>query len=85
MGSNEKQKQLDRKFKMLSKDKFPSPANCDHLYQTRNYIFELNRIIKHFENKFDYIPSSAQVLFHEFNSKQESMLYDKYKEKYLKE
>ena len=85
MGSDSKRKKLERKFKMMSKDKFPNPSNCTHLHQTRNYIGELNRIIKHFERKFEYVPSSAQVLFHEFNSKQESMLYEKYKQKYQKE
>ncbi|MCG8311079.1 MAG: hypothetical protein MI975_27075 [Cytophagales bacterium] len=82
-GGNSK-KQLDREFKKLTKNKFLSPDNCTQLRQTRACIFELNKIIKHFEKKFDYIPSSAQLLFNEYNTRQEQMLFEKYKKEYIK-
>ena len=85
MGADHKEKKLEKQFKKITKDRFPKPDNCTHLYQTRNYIYELNRIIKHFEKKFDYVPSAAQMLFYKFNSKQERMLFERYKEDYLKE
>jgi hypothetical protein len=84
MGDQRKEKKLEKKFREIAKNKFLSPDNCTHLYQTRSYIYELNRIIKHFESKFDYIPSSAQLLFNEYNTKQERMLYERYKADYLK-
>lgn len=73
-------KKLDKEFKKLTKKKFLSPKQCTQLDQTREYISELNDIIRHFEKKFDYIPSSAQLLFNEYNMKQEKMLFEKYKE-----
>ena len=85
MEDQRKEKKLEKKFRELTKNKFVSPADCTHLYQTRSYIFELNRIIKHFESKFNYIPSAAQLLFNEYNTKQERILFEKYKSDYLKE
>ena len=85
MKGDQIKKQLDKEFKKLTKNKFLSPDSCTQLGQTRTYIYELNKIIRHFEQKFDYIPSSAQLLFNEYNSKQERMLFEKYKEKYIKE
>jgi hypothetical protein len=84
MEDSEHIKKLDKEFKKLIKNKFLSPGSCTQLYQTRSYINELNEIIKHFETKFNYIPSSAQMLFNEYNMKQEKMLYEKYKEEYIK-
>lgn len=77
-------KQINRAFKKLAKRKFPNPDNCTKLEQTRANIFELATIIQHFEKKFEYIPESALLLFYKYNEKQESILFDKYKEEYLK-
>lgn len=85
MNKNDFNKKLEKEFKKLAKNKFLSPEACTQLNQTRAYIFELNRIIMHFEKKFDYVPSSAQLLFNEYNMKQEKMLYQKYREKYSKD
>jgi hypothetical protein len=85
MGDQRIEKKLEKKFKEITKNKFLSPDHCTHLYQTRSYIYELNRIIKHFESKFNYVPSSAQLLFNEYNTKQERMLYEKYKSDYHKD
>lgn len=78
-------KKLDKEFRKLTKDKFVSPDECTQLNQTRAYIFELNKIIRHFEKKFKYIPPSAQLLFNEYNMKQESILFDDYKKEYKKD
>jgi len=85
MNKGELKKKVDKEFKKITKNKFLSPHNCTQLNQTRSYIFELNKIIQHFENKFNYVPSSAQLLFNEYNVKQERMLYEKYREEYVKE
>ena len=85
MKKGEETKRLDKEFKKLAKNKFRSPDSCTHLNQTREYIFELNAIIRHFENKFNYVPSSAQLLFNAYNVKQERMLFEKYKEDYCKD
>ena len=85
MKKSEFNKRLEKEFRKLTKNKFLSPEDCTQLNQTRAYIFELNKIIRHFQQKFDYIPPSAQLLFNEYNLKQEKMLYDKYKEDYLKD
>jgi hypothetical protein len=76
-------KRIDKEFKKITKNKFLSPQNCTQLKQTRAHIFELNRIIHHFERKFNYIPTSAQLLFDEYNTKQEKMLFEKYKDDFL--
>jgi hypothetical protein len=84
MDELDKSKNLEKEFKKLIKNKFLSPNSCTQLDQTRAYINELNQIIRHFETKFNSIPSSAQILFNEYNMKQEKMLYEKYKEEYVK-
>ena len=73
-------KKIDRAFKKHAKNKFLSPQSCTRLSQTRLHIFELNKIIKHLEKKFNYVPSSAQLLFYKYNNKQERMLFEKYME-----
>ena len=78
-------KSIDKEFKKITKNKFPSPQDCTQLNQTRTYIYELNRIIHHFEKKFNYIPNSAQLLFNEYNTRQEKMLFEKYKNDFLNE
>ncbi len=75
-------KKLDQAFNKLAKNKFLDPKNCTKLNQTRSYIFELSKIIQYFESKFQYVPSSARLLFTEYNTKQENMLFEKYKEEY---
>ncbi len=75
-------KKIQKEFKKLTKDKFLSPDQCTELNQTRAYIFELNKIIKHFEKKFDYVPPAAQLLFNEYNMKQERMLFEDYLNEY---
>ena len=85
MNEEENVKKLDKEFRKLTKNKFLSPRSCTQLNQTRAYLSELNEIIKHFEQKFNYVPSSAQLLFNEYNVKQEKMLYEKYKEEFSKE
>ncbi len=78
-------KKVEKKFERIAKNHFRDPEDCTELAETRSYLAELNKIIQHFERKFDYIPSSAQLLFNEYNSKQEQMLFEAYKKKYLKE
>lgn len=85
MSGEEINKRIDKEFKKLTKDKFVSPSRCTQLNQTRAYIFELNKIIKHFEQKFNYIPPSAQLLFNEYNNRQEKMLFDDYLREYSEE
>ena len=85
MKGEKNKKKINKEFKEITKNKFLSPQNCNQLDQTRSYIFELNKIIKHFEQKFGYIPSSAQLLFNEYNVKQEKMLFEKYKDEFIKE
>ncbi|MCK5102409.1 MAG: hypothetical protein KAI99_12850 [Cyclobacteriaceae bacterium] len=75
-------KKIDRVYKKLTKNKFPNPQSCTRLSQTRICIFELNEIIKHFEKKFNYVPTSAQLLFYNYNNKQERLLFEKYKEEF---
>ena len=85
MSGKKLKKRINKEFKKIVKNKFLSPHDCNQLYQTRTYIFELNKIIKHFENKFDHVPNSAQLLFYEYNIKHEEMLYEKYKEEFIKD
>ena len=80
-----KNKKIDKAFKKLAKDKFMNPERCTQLRQTRGYIFELNKMIKHFEKKFNYVPPSAQLLFNDYNTKQESMLFRNYNEEFNKD
>jgi hypothetical protein len=85
MSEDSNRKRVEKEFKKLTKDKFLSPSRCTELYQTRAYIYELNKIIRHFEQKFNYVPPSAQILFNEYNMQQEKMLFDDYKKEYSKD
>lgn len=76
-------KRLEKEFKKLTKNRFLSPENCTQLHHTRECIFELLEIIKHFESKFSYVPSSAQLLFDAYNTKQEKMLFEEYRKVYM--
>ncbi len=80
-----KHKDIEKKFRELIKDKFVSPERCTELNQTRAYLFELARIIRHFEAKFHYVPPSAQLLLNEYNMKQEKMLFRDYLKEYSDE
>lgn len=75
-------KKIDKLFEQLARDKFRSPQSCTQLYQTRAYIFELHKIIKQFEINFNYVPTTARLLFYQYNIKQEMMLFEKYKDEF---
>lgn len=82
MKKSKESKHIDQFFEKITRDKFLSPQSCTQLHQTRGYIFELNKIIKHFEREFNYVPTAARLLFYKYNLKQEMMLFEKYKEEY---
>ena len=76
---------INRKFRKLARTKFLNPHSCKTLAHTRTNIFELAKIIQHFKRKHNCIPESAFLLFYKYNTKQEALLFDEYKEKYLKD
>ena len=78
-------KSVEKEFKKLTKDKFPSPETCTQLNQTQAVIFELSKIIRHFENKFNCVPPSAQLLITEYCNKQDKMIFDIYKKDYCQD
>jgi len=82
MSTDSPNRKIDKEFRKIAREKFLPPGSITKLSQTRFYIFELNKLISHFEKKFSYVPSSARLLFNEYNNLQEKMLYDKFKEKY---
>ncbi len=75
-------KKAEKEFKKLTRHKFPRPEELTQLRQTRKYMLELHKIIKHFEKKFHYVPDEAFLLFNEYNMKQEKMLFEKFKEEF---
>lgn len=81
MKEEERKKEIDKRFDKLAKDTFPNPEECT-LNETRAFISELNKVITHFERKFNYIPSSAHLLFDKYNHKQEQILFDQYLNEY---
>lgn len=81
MQEDDRKKDLDKRFEKLIRNTFPNPEQLS-LTETRAYISELNKVISHFERKFNYIPSSAHLLFDKYNTKQEQMLFDQYLDEY---
>ena len=77
-------KKAEKEFKKLTRDKFPRPDKLTQLRQTRKYMLELHKVIRHFEQKFHYVPDEALLLFNEYNQKQEKMLFDKFQEEFAK-
>lgn len=82
MSADFQNRKIDKEFRKIAKEKFLPPGNITELSQTRFCIFELHKLIAQFEKKFNYVPSSARLLFNEYNDLQEKMLYDKFKEEY---
>ncbi|MDZ7605965.1 MAG: hypothetical protein U5K79_10360 [Cyclobacteriaceae bacterium] len=78
-------KSVEKEFKKLTKDKFPSPETCTQLNQTQAVIFELTKIIRHFESKFNCVPPSAQLLITEYCNKQDKMIFDIYKKEFCQD
>ena len=78
-------KSVEREFRKLTKDKFPKPETCTQLKQTQSIIFELTKIIRHFEMKFKCVPPSAQLLITEYCNKQDKMIFDIYRKEYCEE
>ena len=69
---------IDQEFKKLAKNKLLKPEDCNHPHQTRACIFELTKIIRHFEHKFNYVPPAAHLLVNEYSVKQERMIFENY-------
>ena len=76
------EKIIEREFKRFAKSTLVSPRKCKKLEQTRHNIFELHKKINELNDKFHYVPDDARLLFNEYQSLQERMIYENYKKHY---
>ena len=66
----------------MAKERIIDPRACKKLAETRRCILELHRIIQHFEREFGYVPDKARLMFNEYNSRQEKMLFEEFRNEY---
>ncbi len=68
-------KHLELEVKNFASRNFVRPSECRNLDQIRFYIRELCDKIEDYRRRFNYVPSTAYSLLSQYNSRQNSMLY----------
>jgi hypothetical protein len=76
------EKAVEKEFKRFAKSNLVSPRKCKKLEQTRHNIFELHKKIREFNDKFNYVPDDARLLFNEYELIQNRMLFENYQKNY---
>ena len=66
---------LELELKTFTARNFVKPSECRNLDQIRFYIRELCVKIEDYKRRFNYVPGAAYSLLSQYNSKQNSMLY----------
>ena len=75
-------KTLELDFKAFAARNFERPADCKNIEQIQFYIRELCQKIEEYQKQFDYAPDLAYTLLAQYNSKQNSLLYQDYVRSY---
>ncbi len=76
-------KQLEKEFEKFTRINFEKPKKCRDLSQTRFYVQELCRKIEEFKWRFNYVPGTAYTLLAQYNSLQDKMIFQDFKNTYL--
>lgn len=66
---------LEQELKKFASRNFVRPSECRNLDQIRFYIRELCDKIEDYKRRFNYVPGQAYQLLSQYNSRQNSMLY----------
>ena len=75
-------KHLEIELKNFTARNFVRPSDCRNLDQIRFYIRELCDKIEEYKKRFDYVPNAAYSLLSQYNSKQNSILYQDFRRNY---
>lgn len=81
MSENEK-KNLELELRKFTARNFVRPSECRNLDQVRSYIRELCVRIEEYKERFNYVPNTAYSLLSQYNSRQNSMLYQDFRSSY---
>ncbi|MGC1240805.1 MAG: hypothetical protein WA874_04410 [Chryseosolibacter sp.] len=68
-------KHLELELKKFTARNFVRPSDCRNLDQIRFYIRELCEKIEDYRRRFNYVPNAAYSLLSQYNSRQNSILY----------
>lgn len=68
-------KHLELELKNFTSRNFVRPSDCRNLDQIRFYIGELCAKIEDYKRRFNYVPNVAYALLSQYNSRQNSILY----------
>ncbi len=75
-------KKLEMELRNFTARNFERPSNCRNLDQIRFYVRELCSKIEEYENRFNYVPSSAYSLLAQYNTVQNQLLYADFRTTY---
>jgi hypothetical protein len=76
------EKIIEKEFRKFAKSSLISPRKCKKLEQTRHNIYELHKKISELNEKFHYVPDDARLLFNEYESIQDRMIFENYRKNY---
>ena len=76
------EKMAEREFKRFVKHNLLKPRKCKRIDQANYCIEQMHTIIKEFKLKFDYVPTSAQLMFNEYQNIQDRMVYENFRKSY---
>ncbi len=80
--SNRDKKHLEKQLREFTGRNFVQPSECRNLDQIRFYIQELCLQIEEYRKRFDFVPGIAYALLSQYNSRQNSMLYQDFLKNY---
>lgn len=75
-------KEAEKEFRKYARKNLLNPRKINQLEQTRYFINELHTLINDFKNRFNYVPADAHLLFNEYQSIQDRMVYENFRQTY---
>ena len=81
--SERDKKTLDQELKKFTTRHFETPGKCRNLDQIRYYVQELCEKIQDYDRRFRYVPQVAYTLLAQYNAKQNTLLYEEFKNTYF--
>jgi len=73
---------LELEVRRFASRNFTKPSECRNLDQVRYYIQELCTRIEDYKRRFNYVPMAAYALLSQYNSKQNTLLYHDFLQRY---
>ena len=84
MKNNYIKKLVEKEFKSYVRQNLLKPGDCKRIDQTNRCIDQMHRLMSEYKLRFNFVPTSAQVIFSKYQNIQDRMVYENFRDTYQK-